>query len=163
MVLSILALVGLIFATPNLLGLPSPGLDSLPLLIIGMSRNESSFIVNVDAAVQAYRYNEIRVSINGSQLWNNSRSWVNQTAFRNDSYAYQTWVPSNATFTVHTYLVDQLGNYFEYNVTARAKKDSGNRTVMFFTFPDEDNPSMEESRIAPVDFRWLIPRRGTLP
>ena len=90
MVLSILALVGLIFATPDLLGRPSPGLESLPLLIIGMSRNESSFIVNVGAAVQAYRYDMIRLS------FNESASFVNGTYAENDTYGFHRWVPANA-------------------------------------------------------------------
>ena len=161
MVLSIFALVGLIFATPDLLGRPSPGLDSLPLLIIGMSRNESSFIVNVGAAVQAYRYDLIRLS------FNESAPSVNGTYAENDTYGFHRWVSANASFTVDVYLVDHglpFRNYFQYNVTVRAEKDLDNRTVMVFTFPYEsDNVCTEMRLIPPADFRCAIPRRGTLP
>ncbi len=160
MVLSILALVGLIVVTPSLLGRPSPELASLPLLIIGMSRNnESYFLVNLQAAVQAYRYDEIRITINSSDAPSVNRSMVEP-----DTYSYHTWVPSNVTFTVDAYLIDQQGNYFEYNVTARMSKELDNRTVMIFTFPyEKDNLMTEFRRYPPDDFRWVIPRRGTLP
>lgn len=159
MFLSVFALVVLIFVTPGLLGRPSPELASLPLVIIGMASNGSYFIVNVQAAVQAYRYDEIRVTVNSSDAPS-----VNRSTAEPDTYSYHTWVPSNVTFTVDAYLVDQLGNYFEYNVTARAAPDVDNRTVMIFTFPyEKDNLMTEIRRYPPDDFRWVIPRRGTLP
>lgn len=162
MVLSIFALVGLILVTPTLLGRPSPELASLPLLVIGMSRNESSFIVSVGAAVQAYRYDEIRLTIYGEA------PGVNQTVWENETYGLHarvpTQVPSNGNFTVDAYIVDQLGNYFEYNVTAHADKDADGRTVMVFTFPYEKDSLMTVIwRYPPDDFRWVIPQRGTLP
>lgn len=163
MVLSILALVVLILITPSLLGRPSPELASLPLLIIGMSRDNSTFIVEVGAAVQAYRYDAIRLAIVASQPWNSSRVWLNQTVLRNDTYGYGTSVPSNATFTIGAYFVDHQGNYFEYNVTARTRRDPDSRLAMVFTFPEPDNATTEITRYPPDDFRWVIPRRGTLP
>src|SRR5437899_1491465 len=51
MVVSILALATLILATPTLIGRPPAELASLPLLIIGMPKNESYFIVYLSAAV----------------------------------------------------------------------------------------------------------------
>ena len=162
MVVSILVLVALIFATPSLLGRPAPELASLPLLIIGMSRNESSFIVNVGGAVQAYRYEVVRITIYGSE------PGANRTIIENDTYGLHTWVstevPSIGNFTVHSYFVDQMENYFEYNVTVRAMKDVDNRTTMVFTFPyEKDNANTRFERNPPDDFRWVIPRRGTLP
>ena len=161
MVLSIFALIVLILVTPGLLGRPSPELASLPLLIIGMSRDNTTFIVDVGAAVQAYRYAVIRLAIVASQPWNSSRIWVNQSVLRNDTYGYQLWVPSNATFTIDAYFIDQQGNYFEYNVTAQVEREPGNRVAMVFTFPEPDNMTTEIRRYPPDDFRWLIPRRGT--
>ena len=163
MVLSILALVVLILITPGLLGRPSPELASLPLLIIGMSRDNATFIVDVGAAVQAYRYDVINLTIVAWQPWNSSRVWLNQTVQRNDTYGLGTSVPSNATFAIDAYFVDQQGNYFEYNVTARTRKDPDSRVAMVFTFPEPDNLTTEIKRYPPDDFRWLIPRRGTLP
>jgi len=161
MVVSILALATLIFVTPTLIGRPPAELASLPLLIIGMPKNESYFIVYLSAAVQAYRYDEVRISVNGTN------PSANRTLAENETYGLHLWVPtqvpSNGSFTVHTYLVDQLKNYFEYNVTVRARLDSG-RTVMVFTFPDEkDNPNLEMKRYPPgEDLRWVIPQRGSL-
>ena len=159
MVLSALALIVLILATPSLLGRPSPELASLPLLIIGMNRNETMFIVNLYGAVQAYRYDQVRLSMNGTD------PSVNGTIYENETFGLHTWVPANVTrFTVDAYLIDQQGNYFEYNVTTHTEKDTNNRTVMVFTFPDEkNNPGMQITRTPPEDFRWLIPWRGTLP
>lgn len=161
MVVSILALATLIFVTPTLIGRPSAELASLPLLIIGMPKNESYFLVYLSAAVQAYRYEEIRISVNATN------PTANRTLVENETYGLHLWVPtqvpSNGSFTVHTYLVDQAKNYFEYNVTVRAARDAG-RTVMVFTFPDEkDNPTLEITRFPPgEDFRWVIPQRGAL-
>jgi hypothetical protein len=158
MVLSIFALIILILLTPSLLGRPSPELASLPLLIIGMSRNETSLIVNLGSAVQAYRYDLVRLSTNGS-----SRS-MNLTYSEADTYGFHQRVAANTTLNLHAYFVDHQKNYFEYNVTVRVQKEANNRTVMVFTFPYErDNMNTEIRRNPPDDFRWVIPRRGTLP
>ena len=161
MVVSILALATLIFVTPTLIGRPSAELASLPLLIIGMPRNESHFIVYLSAAVQAYRYEEVQISVSGTNPPSNG------TQVENETYGLHMWVPtqvpSNGSFTIHAYLVDQAKNYFEYNVTVRADRDAG-RTVMIFTFPDEkDNPNLEIKRYAQgEDLRWVVPQRGAL-
>src|SRR3989449_992422 len=139
-----------------------PRSASSPLLIIGMPKNESYFIVYLSAAVQAYRYEEVRISVSGTNPPSNG------TQDENETYGLHMWVPtqvpSNGSFTIHTYLVDQVKNYFEYNVTVRAVRDAG-RTVMVFTFPDEkDNPNLEIRRNAQgEDFRWVVPQRGKLP
>lgn len=158
MVLSILGLVVLILITPSLLGRPSSELASVPLLIIGMSRNESAFIVQLGAAIQAYQYAFINLTINGSN------PAVNWTYNETDAYGLSRWVPGNVTFSVNVYFVDQQRNYFEYNVTAHREKDSDNRTVMVFTFPyEKDRSNVEVQVYPPDDFRQVIPRRGTLP
>ena len=158
MVLSILVLVVLILITPSLLGRPSSELGSVPLLIIGMSRNESAFIVQLGAAIQAYQYAFIRLTVNGSN------PAVNGTYNETDGYGLSRWVPGNVTFSVNVYFVDRQKNYYEYNVTGYAEKDVDNRTVMVFTFPyEKDNSNAEVRRYPPDDFRQSIPRRGTLP
>ena len=164
MVLSIAALATLIFVTPSLIGRPPAELASLPLLIIGMPKNESYFIIYLSAAVQAYRYEEARISVTGNE------PSANVTVIENETYGLHvlvpTRVPSNGSFSIHAYLVDQTPqkHYFEYNLTVRAQQDAG-RTVMVFTFPDEkNNPGMEMRRYPPTeDLRWLVPQRGSLP
>jgi hypothetical protein len=165
MVLSIFSLVGLILVTPSLLGHPPPELASLPLLVIGMSKNESTFIVNLASAVQTYRYDLIRFTINGTQTWGNRTVSWNGTWSWTDTYGDHTWVPANASFSVDVYLIDHSRNFFEYNVSAHTEKDLSGNTVMVFTFPYEaDNRSTVIRRTPPAeDFRWVIPRRGTLP
>jgi len=161
MVVSILVLVVLIVITPVLLGRPSSELASLPLLIIGMSRNDSAFIVDLGAAINAYQYDLVRLTINGSDStadWNFTENYT-----ENDTYGFHRWVPGNVTFSVNVYFVDHQRNYFEYNVTARAMKDSDNRTVIVLTFPFErDNVGTVVRQYPPNDFRLVIPRRGSL-
>src|SRR5437879_813481 len=125
MVLSILALVVLILVTPTLLGRRSSELASVPLLSIGMDRNESAFIVNLGAVVQAYQYDLVRMTLNGSD------PAVNRTYQENETFGFHVWVPGNATFSVHVYLLDQLvdqrRNYFEYNVSVHHVRAGGGR------------------------------------
>ena len=163
MVLSILALMVLILVTPSLLGRTSTQLASVPILTIGMSRNESAFIVNLGAVVQAYQYDLVRMTFNGSV------PSVNRTYQENDTFGFHVWVAGNVSFSVHVYLVDHVNradqkrNYFEYNVSARSEKDSQSRTIMVFTFPFEKDKKGTEVRITrPEDFRQVIPPRGTL-
>jgi len=164
MVLSILALMVLILITPSLLGRTSTELASVPLLIIGMSRNESAFIVNLGAVVQAYQYDVVRMTLNGSD------PSVNRTYEERDTFGFHVWVPENVSFSVHVYLVDHVGradqrrNYFEYNVSARRETDSQDRTVMVFTFPFEKDKKDTVVRITrPENFTQVIPPRGTIP
>ncbi|TLZ85772.1 MAG: hypothetical protein E6K05_00715 [Methanobacteriota archaeon] len=164
MVLSILALMVLILITPSLLGRTSTELASVPLLTIGMSRNESAFIVNLGAVVQAYQYDIVRMTLNGSD------PSVNRTYEERDTFGFHVWVPENVSFSVHVYLVDHVGradqrrNYFEYNVSARRETDSQDRTVMVFTFPFEKDKKDTVVRITrPENFTQVIPPRGTIP
>ena len=164
MVLSILALVVLILVTPSLLGRRSSELASLPLLVIGMDRNESAFIVNIGAVVQAYQYDLVRMTLNGSV------PSVNRTYEENETFGFHVWVPSNVTFSLHVYLLDQLvdqrRNYFEYNVSVDREMDSQNRTVMVFTFPyerDRQGAPIRITRPDGGDLHLVIPARGTVP
>jgi len=158
MVLSILALVVVILVTPTLLGRRSSELASVPLLIIGMDRNKSAFIVNLGAAVQAYQYDLVRITFNGSV------ASVNGTYEENQSFGFHRWVPGNASFSVHVYLVDRERNYFEYNVSARREKDMDNRIVIVLTFPFEKDRVGTKIQTYPPDyFRQVIPPRGSLP
>src|SRR5437016_9491682 len=91
MVLSILALMVLILITPSLLGRTSTELASVPLLTIGMSRNESAFIVNLGAVVQAYQYDIVRMTLNGSD------PSVNRTYEERDTFGFHVWVPENVS------------------------------------------------------------------
>src|SRR2546427_12075970 len=126
MVLSILALVVLILVTPTLLGRRSSELASVPLLSIGMDRNESAFIVNLAAVVQAHQYDLVRMTLNGSD------PAVNRTDQENETFGLHVWVPGDATLSLHVYLLDQLveqsRTYFDYKVTVHLDQDSANRT-----------------------------------
>jgi hypothetical protein len=160
MVISILVLVVLILITPSLLGRSPSELASVPLLIIGMSKNESWFIVNIEAAFQAYRYDLVRMTINGT---GQSVNWSHSEA---EVFGFHRWVPGNASFSVHVYLVDQGKNYFEFNVSAHREKETNNRSVMVITFPFEKDFRGMDIRKYPdlkEDFRQGIPRRGSLP
>jgi hypothetical protein len=164
MVLSILALVVLILVTPSFLGRTSTELASVPLLTIGMTRNESAFIVNLGAAVQAYQYDLVRMIVNGSD------PSVNRTYNETETFGYHVWVAGNVSFSVHVYLVDhvdrvaQRRNSFELNVSAHTEKDPEGRTVMVFTFPFEKDRRGTEIRITrPEDLHLVIPARGTVP
>lgn len=167
MVLSILGLVVLVLVTPVLLGRPSSELRAQPLLTIGMSRNESWFVVNLGAAVEVYRYDLIRLTINGTDP---NTNWAfRETVQETEAYGLFRRVPANATFSVNVYFVDRQQaprpkNYFEYNVTVRAIQDVDQGTVMVFTFPFEKNAKGTEfRRTPPDDFRLGVPWRGTLP
>jgi hypothetical protein len=167
MLFSILALVALIVVTPFLLGRPNPEVTAQPVLIIGMNKNESSFIVTLRAAADGYQYDLLRLTINGS---NPSANWTfNETHNETEVYDLHRWVPGNATFSVNAYVVDRQQNYFEYNVTTRGEKDGNGHAVMVFTFPFEPDRQDEEVRRMPSeedfrrgDFRLAFPRRGTL-
>src|SRR5207244_12602735 len=115
MVLSILVLATLIFVTPSLIGRPPAELASLPLLIVGMPRNESYFIIYLSAAVQAYRYEEVRIVATGSN------PSANATVAENETYGLHilvpAQVPSNVSIPIHAYLADQPKNCFVLNVT----------------------------------------------
>jgi len=154
MVLTILGLLSLVLITPNLLGRP-PELASIPLLIVGLSMDESAFIVDVSSAVSAYLYSSIRLEIRSVN------TSYNATVLEPDTYDVHTRVPAaEAPIAVHTILYDRQDNVFEYNVTARISVDDLGRTIMVVTLIDEPNDP-EERRLPPDDFRALVPRRDT--
>ncbi len=157
MVTSVLVLGILIFVTPVLLGRPTSELSSLPVLIVGWSGNQSYLIVYATGAFQAYQYKLIRLA------FNESTSSVNGTFRENDTYGFHRWVPANASFTVDAYFEDQIGNYFEYNVTVHQKRDADNHMFLEFTFPYEKDRPNPVIVYPPKDFRRAIPPRGTLP
>lgn len=155
MVFTILGLLALILVTPSLLGRP-PELSSLPLFVIGMSQDKSAFVLDVGGAIQAYMYANITLGVRGLD------TTYNVTAWENDTYSVHVRVANDtAPFHVHTWLVDRQGNYFEYNVTVRLRRDDEGRTVMIFGFPDEVD-GIEQIRVPPDDFRVGVPRRGAL-
>ena len=120
--------------------------------------------MNLGAVVQAYQYDIVRMTLNGSD------PSVNRTYEERDTFGFHVWVPENVSFSVHVYLVDHVGradqrrNYFEYNVSARRETDSQDRTVMVFTFPFEKDKKDTVVRITrPENFTQVIPPRGTIP
>ncbi len=156
---TIIVLVVFILVTPTLLGRPSE-LTSVPVLIVGMTHDESSFIVDVAGAVQAYLYENITLTVStmGPDHTNTTRG----AYARNDSYDAAVYVPANATpLFIHTRLVDQQGNYFEYNLTVSSFNDTANanKLTLVFTFPD-DVGTAARNVVPPTDFRWAVPRRG---
>lgn len=156
---TIIVLVGLILITPGLLGHPSE-LASLPVLIVAMTHNETEFIVDVSGAVQAYLYENIVLT--ASHMNPDHTNGTGWSYAANDTYNAEIYVPVNATpLWVHTRLLDQQGNYFEYNITVNAFNDTaaGNALTMQFTFPDDPGTATRDVA-PPADFRWPVPRRG---
>lgn len=161
MVLTILVLLALILITPSLLG-RSPELVSLPILVIGLSRDNATLAVNVGGAVGWYMYENATLHVRAL----NPGSTYNVTTTENETYEIHQKVPVNVTssfFRVHTLVFDPQGNYFETNVTARVYRNDEGRIVMAFTFPDPVDTNLSETlRFPPEDFRWVIPLRGRL-
>ena len=159
---TIIVLVGLILITPSYLPHPS-ALTSLPILIVAMTSNEKSVIVDVTGALQAYLYDNITLNVTGLDVANGTPSSWN--VGMNDTYNAEVYIPANLTsWRIHVWLTDHQGNYFEYNVTLRLFLDpsNGDRLTMSFTFPD-DPGTAEQFITPPSDFRWPVPRRGVLP
>lgn len=118
---AVIVLVALILITPNLLGRPSE-LTSIPVLIVAMNASHSEIIVDVTAAVQAYLYRNITLDV---KHMNPDSSNVTLAPFsQNDTYNVQVEIAANATpLYIHARLVDEQGNYFEYNVTVQTFND----------------------------------------
>jgi len=159
---TIIVLVSLILVTPSLLGRPSE-LTSIPVLIVAMTHDQSSIIVDVTAAVQAYLYDNVTLEV---KHMNPDFSNVTLVQYsENDTYNVQAKVPaSQAPLWIHATLVDLQGNYFEYNVTVRTFNDANNgyKLTMVFNFPDDPREATRYT-VQPSDFRWPIPRRGVMP
>ena len=157
-VVTILALLALVLITPNLLGGPPLELASLPVLVVGINKDESVWVVDVGGAVQPYLYAAIVLEARSIE----PGSTYNVTSRLNDSYGLYLQILVNATaaFSLRTWLKDREGNYFEYNITASLTTVDG-RTVIEIGLPDEaDAP--DQIRDPPDDFRTPVPRRGSL-
>lgn len=156
---TILVLVVVILVTPSLLGRPSE-LTSVPVLIVAMTHDQSTLIVDVTGAVQAYLYENITLTV--AHMGPSGANETRGAYVRNESYNAAIYVPANATpLWIHTRLVDQQGNYFEYNVTVGRFNDTANanQLTLVFTFPD-DTGTAARYVVPPADFRWAVPRRG---
>lgn len=159
---TIIVLVGLIFITAS--SMPhSVQLASLPELIVAMTSNQTEFVIDVTGALQATLYASLELQVNHINPDGANVSLA--TYARNDSYNAALYVPANETpLWIHTRLVDQQGNYFEYNMTVQTFHDSNNagRLTMVFNFPDPPKGATQY-RVPPSDLRQPIPRRGTIP
>lgn len=158
---AIIVLVVLILVTPDLMGRPTP-LASLPILVVGVTPDQTSLGVYVAAPVQPYLYDGIAVNVTRFTASNVSVGWTN----RSEAYAYglEVKVPLNLTYwRIHVWLRDEQANYFEYNVSLRVYSDPNNagHLTLAFTFPD-DHSTAVTTRVPPSDLRVPIPRRGTI-
>jgi hypothetical protein len=159
MFLAIIVLVVLILVTPSLMGHP-PSLAP-PIMIIAVTPDKSTLIVDVTAAVQAQLYDSI--TINLTRLNAANVSVENLSSSQTFTYGVEMRAHLNLTYwRVHVWLEDEQTNYFEYNVTIRAYLDrNNNRLTLAFSFPD-DNSSTVVTRVPPDDYRVTIPQRGTV-
>ncbi len=146
MVAVIPALIVLILITPNLMGRP-PVLSAIPILIIGMT--ESNVLIDVDGAVDHYRYRTIQIQLLGLD---NMSFQENLTA--TESYGLDFAFSRNVTavFDISVLVANQEGNTFALNATV-------------FTGEDEIGEYIAVSRrdvfrtdvvYMPADFRTLI-------
>ena len=147
MVAVIPALIVLILITPNLIGRPAV-LSAIPILIIGMT--ESNVVIDVDGAVDHYRYRTIQLQLLGLD---NMSFQENLTA--TESYGLDFVFSRNVTsvFDISVLVENQEGNTFALNATV-------------FTGEDEFGEYIAVSRrdefrtdivYVPADFRTLIP------
>lgn len=158
---AIIVLVILILITPGLMGHP-PSIVSLPILIVGVTPDQTNLTVYVAGSVQAYLYDRATLNVTRLNAANESVAWTNIS----EAYTYglEVKVRLNLTYWhIHVWLRDQQKNYFEYNLTVRAYVDRNNNyhLTLAFTFPD-DNSTTVVTRVPPDDFRVAIPRRGSL-
>ena len=161
---TIITLMALILLTPTLLGHPSE-LTAIPALIVAMTPDHATIIVDVTAAAQAYLYKNITLTVSHMDVTANYTNITEASFARNDSYNAALYVPANATpLWIHTWLIDQQDNFFEYNVTVSRFNDpnNGGQLTMVFNFPDEPGTATRYA-VPPADFRWPVPRRGMLP
>ena len=165
---TIVALVALILVTPSFLGHPTT-LASLPVLIVAMAPHTDILIVDVTGGLQPYLYANVSLEATPMGLANSTS--YREAAGGNWTYGATLYIPPNGTthlpmngtkFLVHTRLVDRDGNLFEYNLTVRTYRNTNGDPVMVFTFPD-DPGAAEMQRTPPSDFRWVVPRRGSVP
>jgi|GEM_PF-1988546 len=154
-VVTILVLLALVLVTPRFLGQPSE-LESFPVLVVGLNKEQTLWIVSVGGSVQPYMYEGILLEARDPT----NTTLANETV--GDAYDASLRLPVNASATLdlHTWLLDRQGNYFEYNVTVWLFTLEG-RTMMGIAFPDEDS-APNQTRTPPADFRIPVPRRGNL-
>jgi len=158
---TIMVLVALVLITPSLLGHPSE-LASLPILIVAMTHDRQDVIVDVTSFAQPYLYDNITLEVLHENQDNSTVPYANVT--QSDTYSESLYVPANATpLYIHARLVDRQGNYFEINVTMRLSVDANMKTVMVFHFPDDKGSTAVRLTTPPDDFRWPVPRKGTMP
>ncbi len=160
---TIIVLVVLILVTPTLLGRQTE-LTSVPGLLVALTPDRSTLIIDVTGAVQAYLYDN--VTLNVSRLNPNGTSTSLAAYARDSAYNAALFVaaPTNETHLwIHARLVDAQKNYFEYNVTMYLFNDpnNGGKLTMVFNFPDDG--AATQKIVPPLDFRWAVPRRGMLP
>jgi hypothetical protein len=165
---TVVVLALLILVTPGLQGHPAP-LASLPVLIVAMTPDKSSLVIDVAAGVSPYLYRNVTLSVTPQGVGNASGSstttggnWTYGASFRIRGNG-TSGLPGNGTqFLIHLRLVDRDGNLFEDNVTVKTSTVSNGGVEMLFSFPDGQSAGTI-TRTTPDDFRWAIPRRGTVP
>jgi hypothetical protein len=160
---TIIVLVGGILITPSLVGHTSE-LTSLPEILIAICpHDQSEFVIDVTAAVEAYLFANVTIQVNHMNPDGANMSLASYA--RNDTYGGELYVPvDDAPLWIHTRLVDIQGNYFEYNLTLQTfyNPNNGGRLTMVINFPDEHGAATKYL-VPPNDLRWPIPRRGTIP
>lgn len=166
---TIMILVALVLITPSFLGHPSE-LASLPILIVAMTHDKQSVIVDVTSFAQPYLYDNVTLGVGYENATNVTVPYDN--VMQSDAYSESLYVPANVSnlynlyvnpLHIHARLVDRQGNYFEINVTVRLSLDSSGKTAMVFRFPDDKGSTTTVQRTPPDDFRWPVPRKGTMP
>lgn len=160
---TIIVLMGLILITPTLMGHPSE-LTAIPALIVAMTPDRGTIIVDVTAAAQAYLYKNITLT---ASHMNATANYTNVTVGNvTHAYAYNAAldIPANATpLWIHTRLVDEQDNFFELNLTVNRFDDpnNGGKLTLVINFPDPPTTATRYS-VPPADFRWPVPRRGMI-
>lgn len=169
---TIIVLVALVLITPSLLGHPAE-LASWPILIVAMTHDKQTLLVDVTAFSQPYLYDNVTLDVGYETLANVTVPYENVSL--KEAFSASLYVPvlvnaTNATYDlyrntldVHARLVDRLGNYFELNVTVRLSIDSSSRSVMVFHFPDDVGSTATVTTTPPDDFRWSVPVKGAIP
>ncbi len=158
MFLTIIVLMALIVITPTLMGRPT-GLSSFPVLIVAATWDQGDLVVGV-TGVQPYMYGNVTLNV--------TRAAANDTrtlAWRqnNNSFGEFVYIAVNDTpLRIHVWLEDQLRNYFEGNVTVATSLNTQGKLVMSVGYPDDPNAGTTMT-VAPNDFRWSVPLRGTVP
>ena len=165
---TIVVLVALILVTPGLMGRQTT-LASLPVLIVAMNPDLSVLVVDVAGGLQPYLY--ANVSLEATAYGPGNSILFQHVARANWTFGAELYLAANGTtglplngtpFLVHVRLVDRDGNLFEDNVTVRSYRNANGEPVLSFGFPD-DPGTASVTRTPPGDFRWAVPRKGSVP